>query len=93
MKFGNPPQFFVNQELMRLMDQMVCARVKHQNDWIDTQMSKILPPDIYLAAYGEKTLQRVADYLSENGFELAFHPDGKLEIRQNNNVLATYQAP
>ena len=69
------------------------ASMGEQEEWMATQMASILPPDMFLRAYGNDECKRdVSRFLEENGYALFEHPD-RIEIRKHNEVLSTYSRP
>jgi len=78
-------------DLEEITDYVFKMEEKRYNEWLAEEYAKVLPPDIFLAAYGDLACkQRVSAYLKEEGYEMALHPCGKRELRKGDSVIATW---
>lgn len=61
------------------------------SEWLSAEMAKVMPPDLFLRAYGTLDCKRdAAQWVRENGHMLKIHPD-RHELWQHNHLLNTFR--
>lgn len=54
-------------------------------------MAKLLPPDVFLRAYGNDKCRRdVASMLENSGYTVAIFPSGKKQLRRGDEVISEF---
>lgn len=68
--------------------------MRMEEEWLSSAMAKVMPPDLFLRAYGNFACKLdVAQWMEQNGYHVAVHPCGKEELRRFEEVLATFNPP
>lgn len=71
-------------------EKIVAAILAREREWLSDQMVKLLPPEMFLRAFGNDECKRsVHDVLLGMGVMLCCYPDGRQELRRGNEVLST----
>lgn len=61
---------------------------RDKEEWLATEMAKVMPPELFLRAYGTfKLKSEVAQWIKENGFIVEEHP-GCYKLKQNDRVIS-----
>jgi hypothetical protein len=65
-----------------------------EEEWISREMAKVMPPELFLRAYGNhKCKIDVAQWMEKEGYHLAIHVDGTKELRRFDEVIARLLKP
>lgn len=74
-------------------DRVAAISQRQLEDWLSRQMSGLIEPDLFLRAYGNDECKKtVAFELAKLGFDLAFHPSGKVELRKDGKTVSVYES-
>lgn len=75
-------------------DEIVELVMRMEEDWLSREMAKLMPPELFLRAYGNFACKLdIAQWMEKEGLHLAVHPCGKKELRRFEEVVATFSPP
>lgn len=71
------------------MDRVARLIVEREKEWIENELAKLLPPDIFLASYGNDVCkQRVSQYCLDHNISQIHYPDGAIGIKKGEEVIS-----
>lgn len=89
-EYDPEPRPYSQWELV--LDRLTKQHADAREDWMATEISKHLEPDVFIRAYGNaKCKKEVATILEAKGFELHYCPDGRDELWVNGKLLSKYE--
>lgn len=68
--------------------------MRMEEEWLSREMVKLMPPDLFLRAYGNFACKLdVAQWMEKAGLHLEVHLSGKKELKRFDELIATFNPP